>query len=483
MNRDRIREQQAAEAREREAERSRRESDVARELSSTRKRWVVAIGLAVVVAAATIAQQMVEASKSRFEQTLVSFTTHPSGAEILLRSEGNAEFRSLNRITPATLAVGNGSYAVRFEHEWCHAEERPLDLAGGTQVVEVDMRGFGNLRVDSAPKGAHVRYRKEGAATFVEHDETTPARIAELEPGIYELEVSLEGHYVVDEPTRRVNVAEGRTSAWIGRFARHGTRVGAAPRGGRTPAAPSRETNAAPVDTVPADTVLADSTPPLADPAPSDAREWAEIEERPAPRLTFEPIPARDEFGMPSEDAEPSAPPEGHLFVSLSPWVDPSDGRRYPGSLVLDGKEVLGDLEGALIPLGAGRTVSLVAENDRIFGRKQWDRLSVALRDTLRIEHAFETEELIVATRPIVSCPVYIDGRADPRRERTPYRQSVATGTHTIRIEPPNYMRVLAGEIEYVASGEVVPFAGGAGATTSLELEKGRPCRVIFVVQ
>jgi hypothetical protein len=108
----------------------------------------------------------------------------------------------------------------------------------------------------------------------------------------------------------------------------------------------------------------------------------------------------------------------------------------------------------------------------------------VALGDTTNLgTFAFETEELIVGTRPIVSSEVTIDGRADSRRTRTPYRQHVATGTHTVKLEPPSRMRVLAAEIEYLDTGDVVTFPGGRGAdTVTFELEKGRPCRVIFVV-
>jgi hypothetical protein len=501
MNWDRIRAEQASEAEARAAERAQHEVFVERALARTKRRWILAIAALSLVVAGWLVRQVGIVRQERLERTQVAVSTRPAGADVLYREEGAASFRRANRSTPAVVAVQNGKWVFRFEREWCHPEERSLDLDGGMTRVEIDFHEFGNLRLDSAPKGARIRYRKQGGEEFVELPETTPTRIVELDAGTYEIEASLKGHRAVSGTSPLATVAVGRTNAWIVRFTKMTDRADAKPTDAES--APDSMGSLGAVGSTgslgPPGSRDATESAPLAVP-PDASSLLARTLDRDEPSeiefLRLESVPANDEVRRPASGSPPSpsptsgarpthlAPRDGYVRISLKPYADASSGISYGGALLLDGALVPGDPTDVVIPIGLGRNVSLAAENDRIFGRRVWSNLSVALGDTTNLgTFAFETEELIVGTRPIVSSEVTIDGRADSRRTRTPYRQHVATGTHTVKLEPPSRMRVLAAEIEYLDTGDVVTFPGGRGAdTVTFELEKGRPCRVIFVV-
>ncbi len=133
------------------------------------------------------------AQDGRFE-----LTTVPPGAAVLVRRPGSGDFRELPGRTPLTSeALAAGAWEVRADLPGTGRLTRSVDVpAGGVATLSWDLtreHDVGSLDVTSEPSGAAIRIRKKGERDFRGTGKTTPATLADLEAGAWEVRVEKTG--------------------------------------------------------------------------------------------------------------------------------------------------------------------------------------------------------------------------------------------------------------------------------------------------
>ncbi len=133
------------------------------------------------------------AQDGRFE-----LATSPAGAAVLVRRPGSGEFRELPGKTPLTSEpLAAGTWEVRADLPGTGRLTRTVEVpAGGLAALSWDLtreRDVGSLDVTSDPAGAAIRIRKKGERDFRGTGKTTPATLADLEAGAWEVRVEKTG--------------------------------------------------------------------------------------------------------------------------------------------------------------------------------------------------------------------------------------------------------------------------------------------------
>jgi serine/threonine protein kinase len=133
------------------------------------------------------------AQDGRFE-----LATVPAGASVSVRRPGETEFRALSGKTPLTSEpLAAGTWEVQADLPGTGRLTRSVEVPpGGLAQLSWDLmreHDTGRIDVTSEPPGAAIRLRRAGAAEFTASGKTTPATLADVATGEWEVRVEKTG--------------------------------------------------------------------------------------------------------------------------------------------------------------------------------------------------------------------------------------------------------------------------------------------------